>query len=72
MFGSNSVKVSKELMEKLKVAADVMGCSSVGEFVETTLTTEVDKLLTQTASKAASSKEVEDITNKLKGLGYLE
>ena len=72
MFGSNSVKVSKELMEKLKVAAELMGCSSVAELVETILTEEVDKVLTQSASKAASNKEVEDITNKLKGLGYLE
>lgn len=72
MFGSSSIKLPKELMEKLKIAAETMGCASVNEFVETTLTTEVEKIITQGAAKSASSKEVEDITNKLKGLGYLE
>jgi hypothetical protein len=72
MFGSNSIKLNKELMEKIKVAAEIMGCASVNEFIETILSGEVDKILSQTAAKSASSKEVEDITNKLKGLGYLE
>lgn len=72
MFGSSSVKISKELMEKVKEASEAMGCTSVQEFVENVLTAEVEKILTQGAAQAASSKEVEDITNKLKGLGYLE
>lgn len=72
MFGSSSIKLPKELMEKLKVAAEIMGCTSVNEFVETVLASEADKVLSQSAAKSASSKEVADITNKLKGLGYLE
>lgn len=71
MFGPK-IKVSPELMKKIKAASEVMGCASVEEYVEMVLSAEADKTVNQSLSQAASSKEVEDITNKLKGLGYLE
>ena len=70
MFGPK-VKISDALLERLKVAAQILGCT-VDEFVDKVLNAEVEKVLAKTASKDVSAKEVEDIANKLKGLGYLE
>ena len=66
------VTVPQKVLEKIRVASQIMGCASVEEFVAKILETEADKILSQTASKEVSAKDVEDITNKLKGLGYLE
>lgn len=66
------VKISGELLKKLKEAAEVMGCASVNELVESLLSAEAERILSQNSSRNASAKEVADITNKLKGLGYLE
>ncbi|MDZ4786409.1 MAG: hypothetical protein SGJ02_10075 [bacterium] len=67
------IKVSKHLLDKLKVASEIIGCSSVDEFVERTLAAEADRVIASTGKRtAATDKEVEEITNQLKGLGYLE
>jgi len=71
MFGPK-IKVSKALLDKLKAAAETSGCASVDEFVERTLEREADKILSRAGKNELSQKEVEDIANKLKGLGYLE
>ena len=71
MFGPK-IKISSELLKKIEKAAETIGCASVNEFAETVLTAEAEKILSQNAAQGASAKEVEDITNKLKGLGYLE
>jgi hypothetical protein len=72
MFGK-SVKLSKALYEKLNVAAQIMKCASVDELAVQLLETEADKILSQTASqKDLSQDQIDDIANKLKGLGYLE
>ena len=71
MFGSNKIKVREAVLEKIRVASQIMGCT-IEEFADKALSAEADKVLAKTASKEVSSKEVEDIANKLKGLGYLE
>lgn len=65
------IKIKKDLFEKLKVVAEVMGCT-VEDFAEKVLSTEAEKVLGSSGKKDLSAADVEDITNKLKGLGYLE
>lgn len=71
MFGSK-IKVTAELYNKLKVAAQIAGASSLEEYVAQILTTEAERAIASTGKREASAEEVEDIANKLKGLGYLE
>ncbi len=63
MFGSNSVKIDKHLLTRVKRYADLAGYSSVGEFVAHVLEKEIAKL--------DESDSEEEIKKKLKGLGYL-
>jgi metal-responsive CopG/Arc/MetJ family transcriptional regulator len=63
MFGSNSVKIDKHLLAKVKRYADLAGYSSVNEFVAHVLEKEIAKL--------NESDSEEEIKKKLKGLGYL-
>lgn len=65
------IKLSKSLFEKLKEVAAMLGCS-VDEFCEQVLQKEADRVLSKSGRKEATAAEVEDIANKLKGLGYLE
>jgi len=48
------------------------GCASIEEFVERAVIAEADRVLLQNNSKSVSDEDVEQITNQLKGLGYLE
>ena len=66
------IKIRKALYEKLKIAAETVGTSSLEEFVEKIVEKEVDKILSKTSRAELSDTEVEDITAKLQGLGYLE
>ena len=66
------IKVSQALYDKIKLACEVRGGSSIDEFVEKIVTDEVDSILRQAGKADLSASEVEDIANKLKGLGYLE
>lgn len=70
MFGQK-IKIEKTLYDKLKTVADVMGCS-VEEFAVKALEREADRVLSKSGRTEVSAAEVEDIANKLKGLGYLE
>jgi len=64
MFGSrNTIKLEKDLMEKVRRYAEVAGYASPDEFVEHALRKEIEQL------EEADSDE--DIKNKLKGLGYI-
>ncbi len=74
MFGSSGskVKISSGLWEKLELASQIRGASSPDELVEKILEIEVDKILQKAGKNAVSQQEVDDIANKLKGLGYLE
>ncbi len=66
------LKISQVVIEKIKVAAAIAGCSSIDEFAERALLAEADRVIASTSKREASAAEVEEITNQLKGLGYLE
>lgn len=68
------LNVSKLVIEKIKVASEIAGCATPEEFAEKVLTEEANRVIASTANKNknVSDKEVEEITNQLKGLGYLE
>ncbi|MGI6525595.1 MAG: hypothetical protein ACOX2O_09960 [Bdellovibrionota bacterium] len=73
MFGGNKkVKINSELYSKLEKVCAMQGCSSVDEYVAGILEIEADKVLASGAAPEMSAAEIEDIANKLKGLGYLE
>jgi hypothetical protein len=63
MFGP-SIKVSKELWERIKQRAEAAGYSSPDEFVQHVLEREV--------ARFDDAQSDEEIARKLKGLGYLE
>jgi len=65
MFGSStSVKLEKDLFDRLKRCADAAGYSSVDEFVQHVLEKEL--------SKIEDGESDEEILKKLQGLGYIE
>jgi len=63
MFGGSKVKVDKDLLERIKKISEVAGYASAEEFVQHVLEREVAQF------EDASSDE--DITEKLRGLGYI-
>ena len=63
MFGGSSIKIDKELLEKVKKYAKIAGYSSPEEFVTHALEKEIAKL--------EESDSEEEIKEKLKGLGYI-
>ena len=68
MFG-DTIKIPKEMMKKIKEAADQAGYSSVEELVETALERELERI----AMSGSSSSEDEEIVKKqLQGLGYID
>lgn len=63
MFGGSKIKVDKDLLERIKRISEVAGYASSEEFVQHVLEREV-ALFDDTESD-------DDITEKLKGLGYI-
>ena len=63
MFKS-TIKLNKELWERVKRCSDAAGYTSPQEFVEHVLQRELAKI--------EDAESDEEIVNKLKGLGYLE
>ena len=63
MFGSNKVKLDKELLDKVRRYAQLAGYSSVEEFITHALEKELAKL------EDAGSEE--EIKKRLRGLGYI-
>ena len=63
MFGSSSVKLDKDLLNKIKMYAKIAGYSSVEEFVTHALEKEIALL------EEAESED--EIRKKLQGLGYI-
>jgi hypothetical protein len=59
-----SVKLNKELWEKVKKIADAGGYSSAEEFVV--------HVLEREAAKLEDAQSDEEIVRKLKGLGYID
>ena len=64
MFG-NKIKLDKDLLEKCKLISEKRGYSSVEEFIAYTLEKELS------AKETTSDEEEEEISKRLKGLGYL-
>ena len=71
MFGPK-IKVSDALYQKVKEAAAMLGCASVEEYASKVLETDTSRVLSKKVKGAASEAEVNDLKNKLKGLGYIE
>ena len=63
MFGSNKVKLDKDVMTKVRRYAALAGYSSPEEFITHALEKEIAKL------EDADSEE--EIKKRLKGLGYI-
>ncbi len=63
MFGSNKVKLDKDVMAKVRRYAALAGYSSPEEFITHALEKEIAKL------EDADSEE--EIKKRLKGLGYI-
>jgi metal-responsive CopG/Arc/MetJ family transcriptional regulator len=63
MFGSNRIKLDKELLEKVRRYAKIAGYSTPEEFITHALEKELGKL------EGADSEE--EIKKRLRGLGYI-
>jgi len=63
MFGSNKIKLDKDLLDKIKRYAAVAGYSSPEEFITHALEKELAKL------EGAESEE--ELKKRLRGLGYI-
>ncbi len=63
MFGSNKIKLDKDLLAKVKKYSEIAGYSSPEEFITHALEKELAKL------EDAGSEE--EIKKRLKGLGYI-
>lgn len=63
MFGSNRIKIDKDLLAKIERYARIAGYSSADEFVRHALENELAKL------EGADSEE--EIKKRLRGLGYI-
>lgn len=63
MFGSNKIKLDKDLLAKVRKYSDIAGYSSPEEFITHALEKELAKL------EDADSEE--EIKKRLKGLGYI-
>ncbi len=64
MFG-NKIKLDKDLLERCKLISEKRGYSSVEEFIAHTLEKELS------AKETTSDEDEEEISKRLKGLGYL-
>ena len=63
MFGGPKIKLEKDLLDRLKKAAELGGYSSVDEFIVHVLEKELSKI-----DDGASGEE---IIKRLEGLGYI-
>ena len=63
MFGSTKIKIEKSLWRKIKRFADAAGYASPEEFVQHVIEKEVAVL--------EEAETDEELTKKLKGLGYI-
>lgn len=74
MFGSgkNKISLDNETFALVKQAAEVSGCSSVDEFATQVLVREAQNIVSSQSSAKTDAGDVAKITEKLRGLGYLE
>jgi hypothetical protein len=68
----NSITISEQTFEKVKIAAEIAGSSSIEEFAERVLIKASEETISSTSKREASPEQIEDIKNQLAGLGYLE
>ena len=64
MFGSNKIKLDKDLLAKVKKFSAIAGYSSPEEFVQHVLERELDKL-------DKGDADEEEIRKRMQGLGYI-
>jgi metal-responsive CopG/Arc/MetJ family transcriptional regulator len=64
MFGSNRVKLDKDLLDKVKKYSAIAGYSSPEEFITHALEKEIAKL-------EEGGEDEEEIRKRLQGLGYI-
>lgn len=73
MFGGGKkIKISDELYSDLDRVCQMVGSSSVEELIERILKAEVEKLMKDAGKQELTAAEIDDIANKMKGLGYIE
>jgi hypothetical protein len=72
MFGKKKLGLSDELWKKIEDASQVAMCSSTEEWAIQILQEAADKVLRDAGKQDLSQADVDDITKKLQGLGYLE
>lgn len=74
MFGSskNKITLDNETFAMIKQAAEISGCSSVEEFATQVLTREAQNVISNQGGTKQDAGDVAKITEKLRGLGYLE
>lgn len=65
------LKIKKSIYDKLRVAAQITGCS-IEELAEKILDTEAEKIVNSGSNKELNKEDIDAIANQLKGLGYLE
>ena len=65
MFGSNKIKLEKELYDKLEKVSKLAGYSSIEEFVTHVIERELNEIDPGGGQDPAAMRE------KLKGLGYI-
>lgn len=63
-MATTSVKIDKQLYNRIKKCADVAGYSSAEEFIQHVLEKEMAKL--------EEAESDEDLAKKLQGLGYID
>ena len=63
MFGSNKVKLDKDILDKVKRYAEIAGYSSAEEFITHALEKELALL--------EDAESEEEIKKRLQGLGYI-
>ena len=63
MFGGTKVRLDKDLVTRLKRVSDTAGYATVDEFITHILEKELKQF--------EGDDSDEDITNKLRGLGYI-
>ncbi len=74
MFGQskNKLKISDAVIALVERAAEISGASSIDEFADNVLEREAQRIINEAGKGDISQAAIDDIANKLKGLGYLE
>ena len=70
--GGKKINISSELYEKIKLASELAMCATPEEYIVQILQEKADEVLIKAGKGDLSQDEVDDITKKLQGLGYLD